>query len=94
MHFTVCRFLMHLAPQLKPLELCGLQTHFHLLDANCNGTIEFKELLTVCAGSRQENTTLLVACHIPVTQLHILGACGPGKIRLFLHCMRDTRVLC
>ncbi len=42
-----CRFLMHLAPQLKPMELCGLQTHFHLMDANCNGAIEFKELLTV-----------------------------------------------
>ena len=42
-----CRFLVRLAPQLKPHELRSVQTHLHLLDANGNGTIEFKEMLTV-----------------------------------------------
>ncbi len=52
------RFIMRLAPALRPAELRSVQTHLHLLDANGNGTIEFKELLTVRRSPGRERRAL------------------------------------
>ncbi len=66
-----CRFLMHLARQLKPMELCGLQKHFHLMDANCNGTIEFEELLTVAMVAMSRQSVLHFHCHLAASCLAV-----------------------
>jgi hypothetical protein len=71
-------------PQLRVVEVRGVQTHLHLLDINGNGTLEFRELLVVsgcwvCVGGCTHtcDTNKGHVCQGGRLLVHAAAACLP-----------------